>query len=198
MNSKLTSFFSIVIGIVIGIALMWVINPHKRTAHHISQNSAPKKERVVKLKANKAENSEQIKLTQKQAISIFQKLYANSKIFSINLTKKHGFYYYEIDGFDQVKECNIKIDAKNGKIISQATVNNDYTDEDYEELKTSKLISRQTATDLALQKVGSGEAESWQLENNSNFDFPIWIVEIVDGQEKYSVKINAKNKEIIE
>lgn len=57
-------------------------------------------------------------------------------------------YVYKIEGFDNTKEYKVKINAKNGKVISNKTEKLENGDKKYS-LDPSKVISRDEANTIA-------------------------------------------------
>ncbi|MBU3828496.1 MAG: PepSY domain-containing protein [Candidatus Lactobacillus pullistercoris] len=140
----------------------------------------------------------QIHLSQNEAIASFKKLYSSAQISSISLKVIHDHYVYDIAGFDKNKDCTIKIDAANGKIISQATTRYEYSNDELTALDLKKIISQNSATKIAKRRTNSDQAISWQLTNDSKYDFPIWKVTTLESNGSCATIINALNGEIIE
>lgn len=70
-------------------------------------------------------------------------------------------------------------------------------DTEEDTLQINKLVSRKEASQIAIQKVGGGEAREWTLAVTPSHTNPIWTVKIIDHNEVTKVKIDALSKEII-
>lgn len=139
-----------------------------------------------------------INISEKQSVATFKKFYSSANINELTLKIDHHKYIYELDGFDEVKDCTLKIDAETGKILGQSTLRRDDHENDLEAIDFKQTISKKEAGQIAINKIGRGKAVSWKLTINSQQDFPIWQVNVANGSEVHEVKLNALNKEIIE
>lgn len=135
-----------------------------------------------------------IKLSQADAISKFHKQYSGKDIKEIDLKVEKNKYIYEVEGFDKTHEYEVKINAKNGKIISHKSEKSNLDELNEKALDVDKLISRSKATKIAEKEV-AGTARSWKLTHDDNKT--VWEVEVKKGNKKQEVKIDAKNKKVI-
>ena len=181
MKKTLIIITSLIIGIAIGLTIKEFLP---------ATHSYPvKKEKISSI----------IKISQNRAIKDFHRLYPNAKVTEIKLTIQHQSYIYDIVGYDTKKDCTIKINASTGEILGQSTLRNEDQEADTEEdtLQINKLVSRKEASQIAIQKVGGGEAREWTLTVTPSHTNPIWTVKIVDHNEVTKVKIDALSKDII-
>ncbi|WP_288658754.1 PepSY domain-containing protein [uncultured Limosilactobacillus sp.] len=138
--------------------------------------------------------TQDIKISQKQAVKKFQKEFKNAKISEITLEPKGNRYQYQIDGFDKEQEHTAAINAKTGKITWSHSNKLD-KDDGNSALDLKKTISRKTANKLAEKEAKQGQGQKWTLENDEGKQ--IWEVEVVDSSQTTEVKINALNQDII-
>lgn len=138
--------------------------------------------------------TQDIKISQKQAVKKFHKQFKGTKISEITLEPKGNRYQYQIDGFDKEQEHTAAINAKTGKVTWSHSTKLDKDDQN-SALDLDKAISRKTATKLAEQEAKRGKAQKWSLENDEGKQ--VWEVEVVDSGQTTEVKINALNKDII-
>lgn len=137
----------------------------------------------------------QIKVSQTEAIRKFKSLYSAAEIKSIALSLDNERYVYNIIGFDNRKDCTMQIDATNNKILGQSTQVLDYDYEKSASLDLNKTISRKEATTTALKEYKNATPIYWELEEDN--DQSLWKIYLVHDSHKYTVKIDAKNKNII-
>ena len=60
-------------------------------------------------------------VTPVDAFKTYMKKFPNTKVYKIEFEKEKGKFIYEIEGFNENKEYEIKIDIKTGKIIEENT-----------------------------------------------------------------------------
>lgn len=136
-----------------------------------------------------------IHVSQKDAVQKFKSLYSSAKIKSISLTLRDNIYLYNITGYDNLKDCSIQIDATNNKILGQSTQIFDYDYDDETTLNLNKTISRSRANKIANQEIGGGTPIFWELTDDN--DRAIWKVNLVQHGQKRTVKIDARNGDVI-
>lgn len=137
--------------------------------------------------------SSSIKVSQSKAVKKFQAKYKKAKIESITLEKESGRYVYEIEGYTSTKECEMKINASSGKVISSKSEKRD--GDTKRALNLKKTISRSAATKIAQKKVSGSKATKWTLEREGSKS--IWEVTVTKNGQKSEVKINALTKKVI-
>lgn len=137
--------------------------------------------------------SSSIKLSQAKAVKKFTNKFKKAKIESITLEKESGRYVYEIEGYTSTKECEMKINAKSGKVISSHSEKRD--GDTKRALNLKKTISRSAATKIAQKKVSGSKATKWTLERDGSKS--VWEVTVTKSGVKSEVKINALTKKVI-
>lgn len=111
------------------------------------------------------------------------------------MTLRDNIYLYNITGYDNLKDCSIQIDATNNKILGQSTQIFDYDYDDETTLNLNKTISRSRANKIANQEIGGGTPIFWELTDDN--DRAIWKVNLVQHGQKRTVKIDARNGDVI-
>lgn len=195
MKKILTIFVTLLLGVLLGSSITAILMKNEQT-----QPAKVAENNTTEVNATNIDYQKlpTINTSQAKAIAIFKKFYSNAEINEIALNIEHDKYVYEIEGFDTVKDCTLKINAANGAILGQSTLRRDSHDSELEAIEFKKTISRQDAGNVAIKAVGSGKAIAWTLTQNSEADYPIWTVKVANGNEVHQLKINALNKEIIE
>lgn len=195
MKKFLLIILSIIAGIVIGVAGTILINSQQPerssnfTVH--TTNSATKAQNVN----YSSDRLPAIRVSQATSVQRFKSLYSSAEIKSISLTLKDNIYLYNIEGYDSRKDCSIQIDATNNQILGQSTQILDYDYDEEAALNLDKTISRNQANDIAKKEIGGGTPILWELADDN--DQAIWKIHLVHHGKKRTVKINAKNGDII-
>ncbi|RVU70686.1 MULTISPECIES: PepSY domain-containing protein [Lactobacillus] len=195
MKKIITYTGVLLVGIGLGSSSSIYLMHKNKPVQHFSFSKKNNSEPATPLAAT---NTPALKISQTKAITYFHRLYSQAKLTAISLKIENNSYIYEISGFDEQKDCNIRIDATNDKIIGQSTLRLEYLNDDINELNLKKLISRQTASQLAVKAANGGQAQEWQLEYDTNYDEPIWTVTLVKDNEVQTLRINAVTKEILD
>ena len=137
-----------------------------------------------------------IKIDQQAAIDKFNQKYQNKQINEVELESDNGKYVYTIKGFDNANEYKVKVNAKDGKVISNKSEKLDKNDKKYT-LDPSKTISRDEASQIAEKAAKKGSSIEWKLEQEKK-NQAIWEVKVKDGRTVKEVKIDAGSKKILE
>ncbi|EUJ42013.1 PepSY domain-containing protein [Brochothrix campestris] len=140
------------------------------------------------------------KVTVAEAIDTYQKEFPNSDITSIELDSSFSKWYYQVEGVDDNKEYEVKIDAEKNTVKDSSDKKLDRDDQNgikraEDKLDLNKLASLKDVTDIALTKA-EGTATDWSLDKELNVTY--WSVTIENGKNETEVKINASSKEVIE
>lgn len=146
---------------------------------------------VQRKKANKAD----IKIDQQAAINKFNEKYKDKQINEVKLEPDHGQYVYKIKGFDNTNEYKVKVNAKNGKVISSKTEKLENDDKKYS-LDPSKAISRDEANTIAEKAVKKGSGVEWELKQETKTK-SVWEVKVTDNNKTKEVNINAASKKVL-
>ncbi|MDL2056441.1 PepSY domain-containing protein [Limosilactobacillus reuteri] len=185
MTKKLLITACICSGIVLGAGgTVGVVAIH---GHHDQIEAAVKHEKLAK--------KSDIKIDQQAAIDKFNQKYQNKQINEIELESDNGKYVYTIKGFDNANEYKVKVNAKDGKVISNKSEKLDKNDKKYT-LDPSKTISRDEASQIAEKAAKKGSSIEWKLEQEKE-NQAVWEVQVKDGRTVKEVKIDAGSKKVL-
>ena len=148
------------------------------------------------IKHEKLAKKSDIKIDQQAAIDKFNQKYQNKQINEVELESDNGKYVYTIKGFDNANEYKVKVNAKDGKVISNKSEKLDTHDKKYT-LDPSKTISRDEASQIAEKAAKKGSSIEWKLEQEKK-NQAVWEVKVKDGRTVKEVKIDAGSKKILE
>lgn len=145
---------------------------------------------------NKTQAITKVKVTANQAIKVFTDKYAETDVKSLSLEKKHGKYYYEVEGVGDKKEHELKIDANSKKIINTDTDTLDPVEQKgvkraEEKIKTKKLLTVKQAVKAAQKKVKSGTVTEVSLDQSLGITY--WEVNFKQADKKVEVNIDAQS-----
>ena len=162
-----------------------------------SQVPALPTQTVVSAKSTaKSQKITQTDVTADQAIKVFQDEHPKSDIGSLTLEKNHGKYSYEINGLNDNKEYELKIDAQNKKVSNKENETLDKVEQKgvkrkEEKINTKDLLTVKQAVKKAQKKVKSGNVTEISLDKDLGITY--WKVEFEQSDKEVSVNINAKN-----
>ncbi|MCD7132005.1 PepSY domain-containing protein [Limosilactobacillus balticus] len=186
MTKKILITACICSGIILGAGgTVGVVAIH---GHHDQIEAAVKHEKLAK--------KSDIKIDQQAAIDKFNQRYQNKQINEVELESDNGKYVYTIKGFDNANEYKVKVNAKDGKAISNKSEKLDKNDKKYT-LDPSKTISRDEASQIAEKAAKKGSSIEWKLEQEKE-NQAVWEVQVKDGRTVKEVKIDAGSKKVLE
>lgn len=123
-------------------------------------------------------NYEDIKIRPEEAFDKFMELHADTKINQFDLGKGLMEYKYEIEGYDNKNEYEVKINPVDGKVISDDSETLDMDSEDVEITKDH------------LAKVDSIIKKA-KKEDASNSELDEWSISVEDGKVVMDIEIGA-------
>lgn len=91
------------------------INNTKNSTNISTQNSEIKDNKDIVANID----TKEVKMTKEEAYEEFLKAYPNAKVDSLSYGKDNGISIYEVEGYDDMNEYEIKFDASNGQIVGQ-------------------------------------------------------------------------------
>ena len=101
-----------------------------------------------------------------EAIEVFQKEFPDTDITSLDLDTSFGNFFYKIEGVNDLKEYEIKVDAATKKIREREE--DDLDDDEKngvkrqeEKLDLSNLLTVDEVTKIALEQTQGGQATDW-------------------------------------
>ncbi len=121
-------------------------------------------------------------------------------VTDIDYEKRSNTTVYEIEIYKDGMEHDLVIDAKTGKELSY----HKEKDDDYylyaqqaESAASTTFITEAKAKEIALQKAGGSSAKIVEFEFEYDDGHAVYDGDIVDGEKKYSFKINAVSGELL-
>ncbi len=111
-------------------------------------------------------------------------------------------YSFEIIGKDN-KKYDIEIDAVNGELISleqdhdYVAPKNNETTNNTDNTQTTHVVTQQEAEAVAMEIAGGGSVRKAYLDHEDNHTNCTWDIEVVNGDFKYEVEVNADTKAIV-
>ncbi len=116
------------------------------------------------------------------------------EISSVELDEDDGKYAYDIQGFKENKEYELKIDAESGDILAQEEEVDDDNDDSDDDIAIDfiNIISPQEAMTKALEN-NKGYVKSYELDHNDDGKL-VYEIDIEDGDD---VELDAQTGDII-
>ncbi len=104
--------------------------------------------------------------------------------------------HYTFEIVKDAKKYDVEVDALNGEILALEI------DENYIPAETNKEKSEHKVTQAEAEKVakdvaGGGDVVSVKLDHKDSHIDCVWDVEVVNGNDKYEVEVNADTKAIV-
>ena len=147
----------------------------------------------VAVKHEKLANKSDIKIDQQAAIDQFNKKYPDKHLNEVELESDKGKYVYKVKGFDNTNEYKVKVNAKDGKLISNKSEKLDQNEKEYA-LDPGKAISRDEAIAEKAAKKGNSIEQKLEQEKENQ---AVWEVKVKDGRTVKEVKIDAGSKKVL-
>lgn len=137
-----------------------------------------------------------VKVTANQALQVFTDKYAGTDVSSLSLEKKHGKYYYEVEGIGDKKEHELRIDANTKKILDTDTDTLDLVEQKgvkraEEKINPKKLLTINQAIKAAQKKVKSGTVTEVSLDQSLRITY--WEVNFKQADKKVAVNVDAQS-----
>lgn len=133
-------------------------------------------------------------LTPMDAYNIYMEKFPKTKVYKIELDRENNKYVYEIEGFDDKKEYELKIDPSSGSIIKEEikAVNSKRN-----ELAKENIEKIEGFLDKVLTEIGEGAVLSeWTLKMKNNI--PELEVEVDrQGRKGIEYTYNIETEELL-
>jgi uncharacterized membrane protein YkoI len=167
----------------------------------ISSSSTSKQTSQTSKSQSSSQKNTNFKVSVEDAIKEYQKEYPDSDITSIDLETSFGNYFYKIEGVDDNKEYEVRVDADTKKVSKEREEELDMEDKEgvkrkEDKLNIENLLSIEKVSEIATENVGSGKATDWSLDKDMGTTY--WEVKVIDGQKETEVKINAQSGDVLE
>lgn len=141
-------------------------------------------------------NEQEFDISLDDAIQIYNETHPDSSIESIDFDEDDGKYEYDFDGFDDTNEYELSIDATSGEAVDKDTDNDNDNDDDNDALNLDNIVSPQDAMTTALEEVGSGYVDGWQLDTENGLT--VYEISIENSQDDdVDIIINAATGEFM-
>lgn len=136
-----------------------------------------------------------IKVTPEKAFDIFTERYPDRNVRKLQLDFEQGSYVYEVEGYDNTKEYELKIDPVDGNILKEQQ---DDLDNNQGEITIEDVNKIQELIGRALKDAGNGyKIDEWTLKpQNGQTIFSIEVVN--DANHDIEYKFNVNTGELIE
>lgn len=166
-----------------------------------SSSSSTQKTSQTSNSQTSSEVTTNFKVSVDDAIKAYQEAYPDSDITSVDLETSFGKYLYKIEGVDDNKEYEVRVDADSKEVSKEREENLDTEDKDGVKRKEDKLdldnlLSVEKVSDIAVKHVGKGKATDWSLDKDMGKTY--WEVKVMDGHKETEVKIDAKSGDVLE
>ena len=166
-----------------------------------SSSSSTQKTSQTSNSQTSSEATTNFKVSVDDAIKAYQEAYPDSDITSVDLETSFGKYLYKIEGVDDNKEYEVRVDADTKEVSKEREENLDTEDKDGVKRKEDKLdldnlLSVEKVSDIAVKHVGKGKATDWSLDKDMGKTY--WEVKVIDGHKETEVKVDAKSGDVLE
>lgn len=142
-----------------------------------------------------------IAMTIDEAKKIYEKEYPNSSITAIDIDSSFGTYYFKIEGVDDNKEYEIKINTSNSKVSKEReeSLNQDEQNgvkKKNEAIDFSHLKSLKEILEITEPLFEGATVTDADLEKEIGVIY--WDITLKNGAQKMEVKINAVDGTVLE
>lgn len=169
-------------------------NTEAAVTEEINETKDDVEEKIDDLKTGIEEKEFAISLD--DAVAKFKETFPEEgiEISGVDLDEDDGKYAYDIQGFKENKEYEVKIDAETGDILAQEEEvddDNDDLDDDIA-IDFATIITPQDAMEKALEN-NKGYVKSYELDHNDDGKL-VYEIDVEDGDD---VELDAETGDII-
>lgn len=169
-------------------------NTEAAVTEEINKTKDDVEEKIDDLKTGIEEKEFAISLD--DAVAKFKETFPEEgiEISGVELDEDDGKYAYDIQGFKENKEYEVKIDAETGDILAQEEEVDDDNDDLDDDIAIDfvTIITPQEAMTKALEN-NTGYVKSYELDHNDDGKL-VYEIDIEDGDD---VELDAENGDII-
>ncbi|MGX7394976.1 PepSY domain-containing protein [Carnobacterium mobile] len=133
-------------------------------------------------------------VSMEEAVNKFNDTYSGAKITSVAIDNDSNSYVYEVKGYNDTNEVEVKVDAMTGEIVKKDTDDKDDVEDD-DVLDLNGLVSPQEAMKAALDEVGSGYAKEWEIDSKNGKVY--YEIDVEGSDTDNDVHIDAKTGDFI-
>jgi len=142
-----------------------------------------------------------INMTIDEAKKIYENEYPNTSITAIDVDSSFGTYYFKVEGVDDNKEYELKINTSNSEIFKEREETLDKDEQNgvkktNEAIDFSKLKTLKEIIDLAEPLFEGATATDAGLEKEVGVTY--WDITLKKGSQEMEVKIDAVDGTILE
>ena len=163
----------------------------EKTKNNVEDKKDDVEDKIDDLKTGIEEKEFDISLD--DAVDKFKETFPSEgvEVSSVELDEDDDNYVYDIQGFDENKEYEAKIDAESGEVLAQE----EETDEEVKDnvaIDFVSIISPKEAMDKALEN-NEGYVKSYEIESNDEGKL-VYKIDIEDGDD---VELDAESGDIL-
>lgn len=145
--------------------------------------------------------SDHLKVSLDDAINQYREIYPDTDITSIELNQSFGKHFYKIEGTDDQKEYEVRVDSETREVSQEREEVLDAEDQNgvkrsEDSLDLKDILGIEEISNIAEKQVGKGEAVEWKLDQDMGIMY--WEVTVSEGYKDVEVKINAQSGEVLE
>lgn len=169
-------------------------NTEAAITEEVNETEDKVEEKVDDLKSGIEEKEFAISLD--DAVAKFKETFTEEgiEVSGVELDEDDGKYAYDIQGFKENKEYEVKIDAESGDILAQEEETDDDNDDLDDDIAIDfiNIISPQEAMTKALEN-NTGYVKSYELDHNDDGKL-VYEIDIEDGDD---VELDAQTGDIL-
>lgn len=163
----------------------------EKTKDNVEDKKVDVEDKIDDLKTGIEEKEFNISLD--DAVDKFKETFPSEgvEVSSVELDEDDDNYVYDIQGFDENKEYEAKIDAESGEVLAQE----EETDEEVKDnvaIDFVSIISPKEAMDKALEN-NEGYVKSYEIESNDEGKL-VYKIDVEDGDD---VELDAESGDIL-
>lgn len=163
----------------------------EKTKNNVEDKKDDVEDKIDDLKTGIEEKEFDISLD--DAVDKFKETFPSEgvEVSSVELDEDDDNYVYDIQGFDENKEYEAKIDAESGEVLAQE----EETDEEVKDnvaIDFVSIISPKEAMDKALEN-NEGYVKSYEIESNDEGKL-VYKIDVEDGDD---VELDAESGDIL-
>lgn len=163
----------------------------EKTKDNVEDKKVDVEDKIDDLKTGIEEKEFEISLD--DAVDKFKETFPSEgvEVSSVELDEDDDNYVYDIQGFDENKEYEAKIDAESGEVLAQE----EETDEEVKDnvaIDFVSIISPKEAMDKALEN-NEGYVKSYEIESNDEGKL-VYKINVEDGDD---VELDAESGDIL-
>jgi len=152
--------------------------------------------------SSSTDNVNGYKVSLTDAIDTYKETYPDTDIISISLDSSLGKTFYSIEGVDDNKEYEVKINTDTKEVKKDRVESLDNDEKNGVKRKENKLDltnmkDMSEIFDIAVKEAGFGKVTDWEIKEKLGVTY--WEVSVEEGMTKEAdLKINAQTGEIVE